>query len=76
MPRLRLVAVAVLGSLTVLPAVLSLLGDNVDRPRITDSGIDFGGEPTNGGEGAGNGEPRDAVEAEEVPEVDSPLDNE
>jgi len=28
------VAVAVLGSLTVLPAVLSLLGDNVDRPRI------------------------------------------
>jgi RND superfamily putative drug exporter len=28
------VAVAVLGSLTVLPAVLSLLGDLVDRPRI------------------------------------------
>ena len=28
------VAVAVLGSLTVLPAVLSLLGDKVDRPRI------------------------------------------
>jgi RND superfamily putative drug exporter len=28
------VAVAVLGSLTVLPAVLSLLGDHVDRPRI------------------------------------------
>ena len=28
------VAVAVLGSLTVLPAVLSLLGDRVDRPRI------------------------------------------
>ena len=28
------VAVAVLGSLTVLPAVLSLLGDRVDRPRV------------------------------------------
>ena len=28
------VAVAVLGSLTVLPAMLSLLGDKVDRPRI------------------------------------------
>ncbi len=28
------VAVAVLGSLTVLPAVLSLLGDHIDRPRI------------------------------------------
>ncbi len=28
------VAVAVLGSLTVLPAVLSLLGDRVERPRV------------------------------------------
>jgi putative drug exporter of the RND superfamily len=28
------VAVAMLGSLTVLPAVLSLLGDKVDRPRL------------------------------------------
>ena len=28
------VAVAVLGSLTVLPAVLSTLGDNVDRLRV------------------------------------------
>ena len=28
------VAVAVAGSLTVLPAVLSLLGDRIDRPRI------------------------------------------
>jgi hypothetical protein len=42
---------------------------------LQDLGIDFGGEPTNGGD-AGNGEPRDAIEAEEVPEVDSPLDNE
>jgi putative drug exporter of the RND superfamily len=28
------VAVAVLGSLTVLPAMLSLLGDRIDRPRV------------------------------------------
>jgi len=28
------VAVAVLGSLTVLPALLSLLGDRIDRPRV------------------------------------------
>ena len=28
------VAVAVLGSLTVLPAMLSLLGDKIDRPRV------------------------------------------
>lgn len=28
------VAVAVVGSLTVLPAVLSLIGDRIDRPRI------------------------------------------
>ena len=31
---IMVVAVAVLGSLTVLPALLSRLGDNVDRPRI------------------------------------------
>jgi hypothetical protein len=43
---------------------------------LQDLGIDFGGEPTNGGDVAGDGEPRDAIEAEEVPEVDSPLDNE
>jgi DNA-directed RNA polymerase subunit beta' len=40
---------------------------------LSDLGIDFGGQPeTNGGDGS----PRDAVEAEEVPEVDTPLDNE
>jgi DNA-directed RNA polymerase subunit beta' len=42
-------------------------------------GLDFGGAPetTDDGNGNGNGaEPRDAIEAEEVPEVDSPLDSE
>ena len=33
-------------------------------------GLDFGGQP----EASGNGEPRSDLEAEEVPEVDSPLD--
>jgi hypothetical protein len=42
---------------------------------LQELGIDFGGEPqTNGGDG--DGAPRDAIEAEEVPEVDSPLDSE
>ena len=42
---------------------------------LKELGIDFGGQPeTNGGDG--DGKPRDAVEAEEVPEVDSPLDGE
>jgi uncharacterized membrane protein YdfJ with MMPL/SSD domain len=31
---MTVVAVAMLGSLTVLPALLSKLGDNVDRPRV------------------------------------------
>jgi DNA-directed RNA polymerase subunit beta' len=40
---------------------------------LKELGIDFGGQPeTNGGDG--DGKPRDAIEAEEVPEVDSPLD--
>jgi DNA-directed RNA polymerase subunit beta' len=40
---------------------------------LQELGIDFGGQPeTNGGDG----KPKDAIEAEEVPEVDSPLDNE
>ncbi len=39
-------------------------------------GLDFGGEPeTTGGNGSSNGAPKDAIEAEEVPEVDTPLDN-
>jgi DNA-directed RNA polymerase subunit beta' len=40
-------------------------------------GLDFGGAPETTDDGNGNGaEPRDAIEAEEVPEVDSPLDSE
>jgi DNA-directed RNA polymerase subunit beta' len=39
-------------------------------------GLDFGGVPEFADDDASNGdEPRDAIEAEEVPEVDSPLDN-
>ena len=44
-----------------------------DGLSLQELGIDFGGQPeTNGGDG----KPKDAVEAEEVPEVDSPLDGE
>jgi DNA-directed RNA polymerase subunit beta' len=39
-------------------------------------GLDFGGAPETTDEGNGAGEPRDAIEAEEVPEVDTPLDKE
>jgi len=35
-------------------------------------GIDFGGEPETGGDG--DGMPRESLEAEEIPEIDSPLD--
>jgi hypothetical protein len=37
-------------------------------------GLTFGGEPETDGDG--DGRPRDGMEAEEVPEVDSPLDEE
>jgi hypothetical protein len=44
---------------------------------LQELGIDFGGQPeTNGGDGAGDGSPKASTEAEEVPEVDSPLDGE
>jgi DNA-directed RNA polymerase subunit beta' len=40
-------------------------------------GLDFGGQPELTDDGDGNGaEPRDALEAEEIPEVDTPLDSE
>jgi DNA-directed RNA polymerase subunit beta' len=42
---------------------------------LQDLGIDFGGQPpTNGGDG--DGAQRASTEAEETPEVDTPLDNE
>ena len=62
---------------TLLRALEEIGSGEGEGLSLQDLGIDFGGEPpTNGGDAAGNGEPRDAIEAEEVPEVDSPLDNE
>src|SRR5438067_1486878 len=62
---------------TLLRALEEIGTGDGESLSLQDLGIDFGGEPkTNGGEGAGDGEPRDAIEAEEVPEVDTPLDNE
>jgi DNA-directed RNA polymerase subunit beta' len=37
-------------------------------------GLDFGGEPQLTDDASGDGEPRSGLEAEEVPEVDTPLD--
>jgi DNA-directed RNA polymerase subunit beta' len=48
-------------------------GDNGDG--LAGLGLDFGGAPETT-DGNGDGQPRDAIEAEEVPEVDSPLDSE
>jgi DNA-directed RNA polymerase subunit beta' len=50
-------------------------GDGVDLASL---GLDFGGQPeTDGGEAnGGNAKPRESTEAEEVPEVDTPLDGE
>jgi DNA-directed RNA polymerase subunit beta' len=44
-------------------------GDGIDLASL---GLDFGGEPTENDEA----KPREATEAEEIPEVDSPLDGE
>jgi DNA-directed RNA polymerase subunit beta' len=61
---------------TLLRALEEIGSGDGESLSLQELGIDFGGEPqTNGGE-TGNGEPRDAIEAEEVPEVDSPLDGE
>jgi DNA-directed RNA polymerase subunit beta' len=50
-------------------------GDNGDG--LAGLGLDFGGAPeTTDDGGNGDGTPRDAIEAEEVPEIDSPLDSE
>jgi hypothetical protein len=59
----------------LLAALEEIGSDGGDGLSLQELGIDFGGEPqANGGEGQGDGEPRDAIEAEEVPEVDTPLD--
>jgi len=44
-------------------------GDGIDLASL---GLDFGGEPTENDEA----KPRESTEAEEIPEVDSPLDGE
>jgi hypothetical protein len=61
---------------TLLRALEEIGAGDGEGLSLQDLGIDFGGEPqTNGGDGI-DGSPRDAVEAEEVPEVDTPLDGE
>jgi DNA-directed RNA polymerase subunit beta' len=61
---------------TLLRALEEIGAGDGEGMSLQDLGIDFGGEPqTNGGDGT-DSSPRDAVEAEEVPEVDTPLDNE
>jgi len=44
-------------------------GDGIDLASL---GLDFGGEPTENDEA----KPQESTEAEEIPEVDSPLDGE
>jgi len=60
---------------TLLRALEEIGSGDGEGLSLQELGIDFGGEPTNGGDRA-EGEPRDSIEAEEVPEIDSPLDNE
>jgi DNA-directed RNA polymerase subunit beta' len=57
----------------LLAALEEIGSDGGDGMSLQDLGIEFGGAPeVNGGEGT----PRESTEAEEVPEVDSPLDGE
>jgi DNA-directed RNA polymerase subunit beta' len=59
----------------LLAALEEIGSDGGEGLSLQELGIDFGGAPettTNGGDGA----PKEAGEAEEVPEVDSPLDGE
>jgi hypothetical protein len=59
----------------LLAALEEIEGDG--DTSLAGLGLDFGGVPEfNDEEPPNGGEPRDAVEAEEIPEVDSPLDNE
>src|SRR6185295_4360955 len=59
---------------TLLRALEEIGSGDGEGMSLQDLGIDFGGEPqTNGGDGVSSHE---AGEAEEVPEVDSPLDGE
>jgi len=61
---------------TLLRALEEIGTDGGDGMSLQDLGIDFGGEPgADGGDGEGNGK-RATTEAEEIPEVDTPLDSE
>jgi DNA-directed RNA polymerase subunit beta' len=59
---------------TLLRALEEIGAGDGEGMSLSDLGIDFGGEPqTNGGDGE---TPRASTEAEEVPEIDTPLDGE
>jgi hypothetical protein len=58
----------------LLAALEEIWADGSDA--LAELGLDFGGEPQmNDNSTSGDGEPRSDLEAEEVPEVDSPLDD-
>jgi len=60
---------------TLLRALEEIGTGDGEGLSLQELGIDFGGEPgADGGNGEGDTKPRNSVEAEEVPEVDSPLD--
>src|SRR5439155_24712668 len=55
-----------------LPAAVEEIGsDGGDGLDLASLGLDFGGQPETNDEG----KPKESTEAEEVPEVDSPLDS-
>src|SRR5579884_1492751 len=58
----------------LLAALEEIEGDG--DTSLAGLGLDFGGVPEFADEDVTGDEPRDAIEAEEIPEIDSPLDNE
>jgi hypothetical protein len=56
----------------LLAALEEIGSDGGEGIDLTSLGFDFGGEPETGGDGEPR--PRESTEAEEIPEVDSPLD--
>jgi DNA-directed RNA polymerase subunit beta' len=56
----------------LLAALQEIDSDGGDGIDLASLGLDFGGEPTENDQA----KPQEATEAEEIPEVDSPLDNE
>jgi len=57
-----------------LLAALEEIGSDGEGLELGPLNVDFGGTPEHGGNGAGM--PRESTEAEDVPEIDSPLDSE